>query len=290
MIGGPVSSPDLSIGDVASLTGVGESTLRMWETRYSFPTPRRLPSGHRRYTERDLARIRSVLQAREEGLPLSIAIGRAQRLEAEPRPSVYAALRQRFPHLHPRLLPKPVLLWISHGIEDECCARAPRPRLLACFQQERFYRQAQARWRELARSAECAVVLADFPALAEPERGPIEVPIHRRDPLMREWVLACDAPELAACLVAWERPRGRGQARMFETIWTVEPDVVREAARLCCDLAARQAAGAVEGLRRALAEAPAPAPSPAEQVRAAVELTTRIMLYAAGDPVAARPG
>ena len=39
--------PELSIGDVAAETGVGESTLRMWEARYSFPTPKRLPSGHR---------------------------------------------------------------------------------------------------------------------------------------------------------------------------------------------------------------------------------------------------
>src|ERR1700756_2209013 len=83
--------PELSIGDVAAETGVGESTLRMWEARYSFPTPKRLPSGHRRYSEQDLARIQAVLRARDEGLPLPFAINRARRLEAEPRPSIYGA-------------------------------------------------------------------------------------------------------------------------------------------------------------------------------------------------------
>ena len=36
----------LSIGDVVAATGVGEATLRAWERRFGFPTPRREPSGH----------------------------------------------------------------------------------------------------------------------------------------------------------------------------------------------------------------------------------------------------
>ncbi|HZE04445.1 MAG TPA: DICT sensory domain-containing protein, partial [Solirubrobacteraceae bacterium] len=265
----PDPTPDLSIGDVAAQTGVGESTLRMWEARYSFPTPRRLPSGHRRYSVQDLARIQAVLRARDEGLPLPFAINRARRLESEPQPSVYGGLRAQFSHLQPHRLPKRALIWMSRALEDECCARSPRPLLFAAFQHERFYRHVEPRWRELARSAQRAIVLADFPELRTPAAAPAEIPIEQTDPLMREWVVVCDAPQFSACLVAWERPHAVGEPRMFETIWTVEPDVARETARLCCELAGRRAPELVEDLRDRLADTPVSAGQ--SHVRGAVE-------------------
>ena len=273
-------STGLSIGDIASRSGVAVGTLRMWESRYGFPHPERLPSGHRRYSEDDLERVRIVLRAREGGLPLAMAIERARRLSDEPRPSVYGALRERFPHLHPHLLPKSLLRHISEAIEDECCARAPRPTLFACFQNERFYRQAQARWSALARTAETAVVMADFAQPANPSSGPVEVPLAPDDPMVSEWVVVCDSAELSACLAAWERPTAPGTERHFETVWTVEPAVVREAARVCCDLAARREPEAVAGARERLADRPPPASE--HYLRAAVELTTRALLYASG--------
>jgi DNA-binding transcriptional MerR regulator/methylmalonyl-CoA mutase cobalamin-binding subunit len=38
------------MGAVTRRTGIGEHTLRAWERRFGFPTPHRLPSGHRRYS------------------------------------------------------------------------------------------------------------------------------------------------------------------------------------------------------------------------------------------------
>ena len=272
----------LSIGEIASRTGVAEGTLRMWEARYAFPDPERLPSGHRRYSEKDLERVLSVVRAREEGLPLAMAIRRARQLGEEPRPSVYGGLREKFPHLHPHLLPKRALKHISRAIEDECCARAPHPLLFACFQHERFYRQVEPRWREFARTAEKAIVLADFPRLRRPRRGPIEVPIAPEDPLMREWVVVCDASELGGCLAGWERPDESPGPRRFETVWTVEPEVVREAARICAELAGRRNPELVPDLRERLADPPPAADS--RRLRAAVELATRIALYATVEP------
>ena len=49
----------LSIGDIANRSGVAVGTLRMWESRYGFPVPERLPSGHRRYSEHDLEQVRA---------------------------------------------------------------------------------------------------------------------------------------------------------------------------------------------------------------------------------------
>jgi DICT domain-containing protein len=252
----------------------------MWEARYGFPDPERLASGHRRYSERDLERIRAVLRARASGLPLAMAIERARRQSDEPAPSVFAALRDRFPHLHPHLLPKRTLIHISRAIEDEAAARAPHPILFGCFQQERFYRQSEERWRELARSAYCAIVMADFAGAEDTARTPAEVPLPPDDPLLREWVVVCEAPELSACLCAWERPRLRDEPRRFETVWTTEPEVVREAARTCTALAARHRPDLVSGIRDWLAEPPTALTTGA--LRAAVELATRVALYASG--------
>jgi DICT domain-containing protein len=278
----------LSIGDIAARSGIAVGTLRMWESRYGFPEPERLPSGHRRYTEDDLEQVHAVVMAREEGLPLAMAIERARLLAQSPRPSVYGALRARFPHLHPHVVSKPVLIRITHAIEDECRARAQQPILLGCFQRERFYRQAEPRWRELCKGASAAVVLADFPQRRDPPGGPIEIPIPVDDPLIREWAVVCDAPELPACMIGWERPGGPAVARRFEIIWTVEPDVVREAARIVARLATRSAPGVLDGARAQLAQRPGPI-TPAH-VRATVELATRMALYVAGPGASAGPG
>lgn len=57
----------LSIGGLARATGIATETLRTWERRYGFPTPRRTASGHRRYTLETAARLRLVHQALQHG-------------------------------------------------------------------------------------------------------------------------------------------------------------------------------------------------------------------------------
>jgi MerR family transcriptional regulator, light-induced transcriptional regulator len=272
------SATGLTIGDLAAGSGVNEATLRMWESRHGFPVPRRLESGHRRYGERDLEAVRSVVRARAEGLSLTGAIERARRLAAEQAPSVYAALRERFPELDPCLLGKRALLRLSRALEDECALRARRPVVFGSFQQERFYRQSEQRWRELTRTAELAIVFADFERARRPRHAPAEVPLKRSAELRREWVIVFDAPNVAACLAAWERPAGAARGRLFETVWTVERDIARHAARVCADLAAQANPALVEGVRERLGDEPAPV---AEDVRTAVAVASRVVVYAA---------
>ena len=66
----------VSIGRIARATG--EGALRTWEAQYGFPRPRRTASGHRRYTEGDLAAIEQIRRDREAGLSLEAAIRRAR--------------------------------------------------------------------------------------------------------------------------------------------------------------------------------------------------------------------
>lgn len=173
-----------------------------------------------------------------------------------------------------------MMLALSQAIEDEALARAERMMTFGSFQRERFYRQAGIRWRELARTADVAVVFADFARLRAPRHAPVEVPIPREHPLNREWALVFEGRNFAVCLAGWEPPgsaQGSDEMRRFEAIWSVEPPVVREAARICCAIAAARRP-AVADAARARLEAPLSA-SPESQLRLASAVTARMLAH-----------
>jgi DICT domain-containing protein len=266
------------IGDVVERTGVAEGTLRMWERRHGFPKPARLASGHRRYSDQDVELIRKVATQRAAGFSLAAAIERARGETAEVSSSVYAALRRRRPDLEPRAVAKPIMLALTHAIEDETLARAQRPILFGCFQRQRFYRQAQPRWRELARGAEIAVVFADFERLRTPRHEPAEVPVPRAHPLNREWTLVCEGQDFAACLTGWEPLESSpvpDRQRRFETIWSVESDVVHEAAAICASIVDAARPALLDPVRSRLVSPPSL--SPELQLRLATAVSVRML-------------
>ena len=270
----------LTIGQFVERTGVAEGTLRMWERRHGFPTPERLPSGHRRYSETDIELVRRVASERAAGMSLAAAIARVKSFSGTPTSSVYASLRRRRPDLEPRTLRKPMMIALSHAIEDESLSRAERPVLFASFQTERFYRQAQPRWRELSQAAELTVVFADFDRVRIPRGGPIEVPVDHGHPLAREWTVVCCAADHAVCLSGWEPPPASsepGQARIFESIWSVEPDVVWDAARICAEIVAAKRPELIDPVRERLDSEPGPPTR--EQLRLATAITNRMLSY-----------
>ena len=137
------------------------------------------------------------------------------------------------------LLPKSAVLALSRALEDEYCAHAADGLIVGAFQQERFYRRSERRWRELARTADLAVVLADFPAAAAPPDAPIEVPIDIRHPLSREWSVVISARGAQACLAAWEQPSQEelpDPLRRFEVLWSFDPVVVADAVHVAGEL------------------------------------------------------
>ena len=210
----------------------------MWETRHGFPRAERLPSGHRRYPrEAEVERVLEVV-ARARRRPLAGRRGRAVRRRAGrgPETSIYAGLRSRRPDLQPYPIPKRLLVAVSHAIEDECSARGERALLLGSFQRERFYREAEPRWREFARTAELAHragrLRAAGRAAGRPARGADRAATTRSRASGRS---SATRPGFAACLAGRER-QVTGE-RVFEMLWSVEPEVVREAARIGLDLA-----------------------------------------------------
>ena len=78
----------------AVMLGVSPNTLRGWERRHGFPTPRRTPGGHRQY---DLAEVEALREAFEETHNVSSAISIARDRGAGP--ATLARLRGRVPAL-----------------------------------------------------------------------------------------------------------------------------------------------------------------------------------------------
>jgi DICT domain-containing protein len=233
------ANSQLTTAQLAERTGITPGTLRMWESRHGFPVPARLPGGHRRYAEGDVELVREVVSLRHEGLSLTAAIERARARRPAATASVFAGLRARRRDVAPTLLPKRAVLALTRAIEDEYCARAADGILIGSFQRERFYRGAERRWRELARTSQLAVALADFPAPGRPDGGPAEVPVARRHPLAREWAVVVSADSAQACLAAWEQPaetRLPDAQRRFEVLWSFDPGVVADAVAVVAEL------------------------------------------------------
>lgn len=276
---------DLSIGDLVAKTGVSEPTLRVWERRYGFPEPQRTGSGHRRYSQDQAALIEHVLVLRDAGLSLPAAIARAQLPPDPDAISLFSSLRSRRPDLDMSVVRKPVLIALSHAIEDETLARAQAQTMFACFQREHFYRSSQIRWRELAETARVCAVFADFaqarePAADEPAGyGPAEVPINRRQQLAREWSIVVYGGRSSIALVARELASSNVDAdtavRSFELLWTVDPDTVRSLARTCVALLRRSLPDlAVRAEDELQSES---ASSSAEQVRLTTAVVNRVL-------------
>jgi DICT domain-containing protein len=280
-VSAPNDSPiaGLTTTQLAERTGVPAATLRMWETRHGFPVPARLSGGHRRYKEADVELVRAVIRRRGEGLSLTAAIDRTLDGETTAPESIFSGLAQRRPDLPTMRLAKPEMLALSRAVEDDWCARASAGVLIGSFQTERFYRQSERRWRELARTASIAVALADFSKSRWRRGQPVEIPIRCDQPLAREWAVVVHAPGSSACLAGWEIPEpkapGEGERR-FEALWSPEPEVAVAAVTVAAELVAGLAPDTARALRSAVSEPVAPS-SP--ELRAALRQAHRMLCY-----------
>jgi MerR family transcriptional regulator, light-induced transcriptional regulator len=235
----PLATHPLSIGDVAAQTGVPVTTLRTWESRYGVPVPHREMSGHRRYSDADVDLVLEVLRQRASGLAMPAAVERARAHSRPADSSVFAGLRNRHRELTVQRLGKPMLLALCRAIEDECCAQADRPLLFAAFQRVRHYRASRQRWQDLSGTARGTFVFADFERPGAVSDQPLEVAVPGDAALNREWLLVCDSEDYPGCVVGWEPPGQRqhpDRLREFETLWSLDPAVVRDASRICAGL------------------------------------------------------
>lgn len=282
----PGSARLLTIGDLAERTGLSPATLRMWEQRHGFPRPQRLESGHRRYLEADVEAVARVVRRRDAGVRLDAAIADALAQDPPATPSVYAELRRRHPHLPVQRLHKRTLLALSWAIEDEFCAKSEQALLFGAFQQGRHYAAARPRWDELALVSRSAFAFAEFPGLDHPQLGgsgdrpgPVLVPLAPSEPMAREWAVICDSVQLPVALTAWELPGQLGvpdRERIFESIFTVDPEAVRDAARVCAVVAVRGGADEAAPVLYELADQPMAGPA---DLAAVSTMLGRVLTY-----------
>lgn len=275
----------MAIKEIAERTGVAAGTIRMWEQRYGFPEPRRTPAGYRVYCEDDVDLLRRVVAFRERGLSVPASLERARSGHAgSDRPSIFGAMLSQGVLLTPHKLRKKTLLAISRAIEDETMARAADPFVAAAFQHERNYRVVEHRYRRLAANG-TAVVFADFDHVSRRSGAPTEIPIAADDAIGNEWAVVVDAPGYAACLLAWEQPRSEDDddlpdsERRFEGAWTMDPEVVRRAAQVCCTLVCRADPELASSYEEVLADRPLALETPAPGLTA---LTNRMLAYLDG--------
>ena len=235
--------------------------------------------GHRRYGEEQVDLVIAVLHLRRSGLSMRAAINQATEVTAKPDNSFFAALLAAEPGLRSHTLGKRALGAVTAAIEDECLAQARRPVLMGAFQRARFYRQSEARWQELGRTAERAVVFADFERSRILGARPDEVALPTDSPVLREWALVCDAPGFSACVAGWELPSPPETAtadRSFETVWTLDPVSVRAATSVGIELLRDSDPDLSNGLALTLSES-AGAASP--DLQRATALFGRIIDY-----------
>jgi len=269
----------LSIGELSRRTGVPTATLRSWEARHGFPEPIRFDGGHRRYDEQHVGLVTEVARLRDTGVTVAAAIRQATEATVRPANSFFAALRSADQRLRSHVLNKRALGAVTAAIEDECLAQARRPVLMGAFQHSRFYRQSASRWHELDRTAARTVVFADFGHSQDHEEHPSEVALPADSPVLREWVLVCDAPGFSACVAGWELPSPSGTAdrdRRFETVWTLDPGSVRAATTVGLALLHESDPEQADDLAASLSRVTG-APSP--ELQRATALFARIVEY-----------
>src|SRR4051794_2277271 len=73
--------PGIRTNAAAEVLGVSPNTLRSWERRYGYPTPKRTPGNHRNY---ELLELQALREALAETGNISSAIELARRRQAAP--------------------------------------------------------------------------------------------------------------------------------------------------------------------------------------------------------------
>lgn len=198
-------------------------------------------------------------------------------LGADDTGSVFAGLVRRHPDLAPRTLPKRTLLAMSWAIEDEAEARGDRPVLVGAFQEVRHWEASRSRWRRFTRMAREVLVMADFEQHRAGEPDVVALP--EGSALRREWIVSCEGPGLTATLVAREldgQRQRRERDRLFESVWTLDPRVVRDSLTLALEAARDLGSPAADHLSGRLPDLPLPEVAPPG---AADALQSRIAAY-----------
>lgn len=251
-----------SIQQLASRTGLTPNVLRAWENRYGFPAASRNAAGHRRFTEDDARLVLEVLHARDQGMPLQLAVNSVlSRQRHTHAASVYGALIREFPELAQQRFSKKALVAASQALEDETLASGEARLVLGAFQLGHRYEASHARWKELARTATWCAVVADFDHDAEgdlnsdPGARPARCHLPESAPMRREWTVVSVGHAFGAVVSAWQVPTTPQGPDLFEAVVSTRREVAVVAARVLAAVAEAEGATPPSSVQQLLAAA-----------------------------------
>ncbi|MCF6378181.1 MerR family transcriptional regulator [Nocardioides KLBMP 9356] len=258
------SAARFGIGVLAERTGLTPEVVRAWERRFGLEIGVRTSAGHRRYTDDDVSLVREILDGRDRGLTLAVAIKAAtDRARGADRASVHATLADEHPELRRMRLDHRTLVALSTAMEDELMARGEPTVVWGGFQDGQAFDRSRGRWEELARTSTWCVVLADFTGWPHDEEAPegagragrpVLVDLPPDSPMLREWCVVALAPGFAVLLSAWEVPSSSGP-RTYETFLSTRRSVVVSAARALTAITSRAGVAAPPEVDRVLVDA-----------------------------------
>ncbi len=77
----PPSYEDLTASEVSAMLGIPIPTMRAWERRYGWPSPRRTGGGHRRYSGLEVSQLRALRDEIATGRPPPAAVELLRQIE-----------------------------------------------------------------------------------------------------------------------------------------------------------------------------------------------------------------
>ncbi|MCG6136751.1 MAG: metal-dependent phosphohydrolase [Nostoc sp. LLA-1] len=141
---------------------------------------------------------------------------------------------------------KNTLVALCHALEDHILSENSTPLVIAAFQQGKWYLQEAQRYADMAKcSREIVIMAAADAGFAEHPTSQLPnvdlVALNSADPVAQEWHLIILSPEYTAmvlCQELSEADYGAGGIpdsdleRKFYGLWTFEPELVQETAKL----------------------------------------------------------
>ena len=181
---------------------------------------------------------------------------------------------------------KGTMVVTSHLIEELVAASPERAVLVSGFQHGRNWAVERDRYLDLAGHHDVIAVFAGQPPPATWEVEHVGVRLDDGDPLTQEWFVLALGPGLAVTLCgldAGERLDTRGEPpaddsdRLFEVLWSFDPDVAQAALQVVLEAVGRSAPDRVEEVRQALDRVPAEPVGPREVAHSADRLVAGLV-------------
>ncbi|MFV9504867.1 MAG: ATP-binding protein [Oscillochloridaceae bacterium umkhey_bin13] len=179
--------------------------------------------------------------------------------------SLFALLAERLSgRLAPIQTTKSTLVDVSHTLEDLVLSERLPAIIFTGFQESSHWREETARYRELAGIAEQICIFAGGTLPIEQDQRQIHVRLRGPDPLRQEWFLLVLTESFAAVLAGrdLQAPMPSESDRQFDTIWSFEPEHIRQTLQLLREVVARERPDRLADLDAAMVRFPPPLPDP----------------------------